>query len=341
LRQPVTVLFHDRSRRRQPDPPGSFEVIIKTLGGIAGTLAVFSALLSVFGFLLLRSHSNLLGLSNFLGHSVTDYFYEGSGFAGYTLLSVFELLVRHIYLLALAAAIFVAAKLLSRHVRFGARFPRFAGGSASGRRLLAWIFVVVAATSVLYFIHQSVPASQANDLLFSSGDQDEKLKRTDGKLKELEATYTNALTYFLLSVAVIWSAYSILPRADADERPLTPGADEGARAGRKPLPKRAGGDLSLSLGLAFLTFLVIFQLLLLPGIYGQTIYSNNFHKVVTEGLIMGDTLKVIPESKSVWLIKENPEYFILYFGDEDMLRLVRKDEVKNLSLGGRENIFGR
>lgn len=49
----------------------------------------------------------------------------------------------------------------------------------------------------------------------------------------------------------------------------------------------------------------------------------------------------IPVSDSVWLINESPDYFILYYRDEYMIRLVKKDELKSLPLTGRENIFNR
>lgn len=343
MRSPITVFFYDRSRRNEPDRSGSFDAIIKTLGGIAATIAVFAALLSVFGFLLLRAHSNLLGLSNFLDHAVTDYLYEGGGFVGYSLYSMLALFVRHIYFFVIASALFFAAKLISRRIGLRKRLSKLFGEpSAVRRKLLAWVCVVLAAISILFFTYRSLPSAEASNLLFMSGNQDEKSERTDARIEEMESAYLNALAYFLLSGAALLLACSVVRNANAGELMPTVGAEEDTSSEQKSGSRRPSVDRTSAVGQAILFLLAVFQLSMLPGIYGQTVYSNNFHKVKGE-IVLGDALKAgsIPSSDSVWLIKENPEYFIFYYRDDSMLRLIRKEEVKSLTLGGRENIFNR
>lgn len=48
---------------------------------IAAAAVGSGILLSALGFLLLRTHANMLGISSVLHHSIVDYLYEGSVFS--------------------------------------------------------------------------------------------------------------------------------------------------------------------------------------------------------------------------------------------------------------------
>lgn len=326
MRHPVTVLFYDRSRRTPAKEPGTFESLIKTLSGFAGTVTLFAALLSVFGFLLLRSNSNLLGLSNFLDHTVSDYLYAGAAFAGYTFYTAVEVFFRGAWIPLVAGGIFFAAKALAKRL-----WPRRPHTTKAARLVvlmseeLVLVCLILAVILVVYFMYESLPPTQARDLLFEFGDNGERLKRADPRLGEMKASYLKAVEYFILSCATLWAAYFISRLANS----------------RPPLAGWGAGRASVAARVA-LTLLVITQLLLLPVTYGQTAYSNKFHKVFTKELVMDDSLKGrIPDSDNVWLIEENPDYFILYYRDDYRIRLVKKDELKSLPLAGRENIFNR
>src|SRR5712675_2970905 len=67
----------DEQTREQLSPAQS---LLKAVAGLAGVLAVASAGLSIAGFFVLRTNADLLGLSTFLHHSVTDYLYVGGAF---------------------------------------------------------------------------------------------------------------------------------------------------------------------------------------------------------------------------------------------------------------------
>jgi hypothetical protein len=164
---------------------------------------------------------------------------------------------------------------------------------------------VIAAASILYSIYKTVPSAQAKDLLFSTGNIEEMSKRTDARLKEMESTYLEALGCFLLSGAVFWIAVAIAQTVDADEPSAGEDVDSSAR--RQQHSRAAGRARSVIVGQDILSLLLVFQLLLLPMIYGQTVYSNNYHKVMVEDTVMEEALRAhLPASNSIWLIKENP-----------------------------------
>jgi hypothetical protein len=335
---PITT--HQRSRSEAPDHPGSFEIILKALTGIAAALAVFSALLSIFGFLLLRAHSNLLGLSNFLDHTVTDYFYEGSAFMVYSLYSVFALLVRHIKSFVIASMIFLAARLICRRITRVKKLSGQFGKSLVARPgLLVWICLILAAVALLYFIHQSLPSGEESNLLFDAGSYDERLKRTDARLEEMKTVYLNSLVYFVLSGTVLFMVLLVVRTVNAGRVTSAVGVEKNDSEEKASGPKRPEMNRALTVGQALLYVFVILQLFMLPEVYGRTVYSNSFHRIITKDMVAGESLKGLPGSNSVFLIKENPEYFILYYRDEQTLQLIRKEEVKNISLGGKENIF--
>lgn len=274
MRQPVTVLLYDRSRRKPPDKSGAFESLIKTLSGIAGTITLFSALLSIFGFLLLRSHSNLLGLSNFLDHSVSDYFYAGAAFASYTFYSVVEVLLRDIRVVLAAVGVFFAAKALARWPRRPKpRIAKAASWAVPVSKALMWALLILAALLVVYFMYKSLPPTQAGGLLFESGDNAERLKRADVNLGGMEASYLNAVRYFILSCLALWTAYFAPRLADLGD-PARGTKKDADAASNRPTPARAGAGHASVIVRAALTLLVISQLFLLPVIYGQTVYSK-------------------------------------------------------------------
>jgi len=72
--------------QKSPQLSGPIEFIVKFLAGMAAAAAGVSGLLSLAGFLLLRAHANLLGISSVLHHSVGDYLYEGGAFLVLTIL---------------------------------------------------------------------------------------------------------------------------------------------------------------------------------------------------------------------------------------------------------------
>jgi hypothetical protein len=70
------------------------KAITTTVGWLAGSLAAISAVLGGCGFIVVRSHSHLLGLGDFLQYSNNQYVIEGSQFFLYTIIVANETILR-------------------------------------------------------------------------------------------------------------------------------------------------------------------------------------------------------------------------------------------------------
>lgn len=79
--------------------------ITTLIGWLAGSLTAISALLCVFGFIVVRSQSNLLGLGDFLRYTNDQYLIEGAQFLLHTTIYANEIILRLATLILLIIAI--------------------------------------------------------------------------------------------------------------------------------------------------------------------------------------------------------------------------------------------
>lgn len=292
------------------------DAIVKFLVGIAGIAAGVSALLSVSGFLLLRSHANMLGISSVLHHSVGDYLYEGGVFFISALLWALPAsIIGNIY--GWIGMGIIAVYLLGKRFRVVAdlygRTTKFLKLRETFQYAwIRWVYIVFAVFILLLFIGQMLPSSEAKDLLFPAGSQQEIAKRVNEKAIEgLKNQYVDTVLYVVLSGIILWGIHRI--HKDAEEK------------------------LS-SIGRLFLYLLFVIQLVLLPVNYGQTVYSSDFHKV-TELILDNNLQGKFPRSENIWLLNKNDSEFVFYSGDTQEVFLVQKRHVLNIAAKERANIF--
>lgn len=88
------------------------KAITTTVGWLAGSLAAISAVLGGCGFVVIRGHSHLLGLGDFLQYSNDQYVIEGSQFVLYTTIVANETVLRigALVLLAVGIPVLILAK---------------------------------------------------------------------------------------------------------------------------------------------------------------------------------------------------------------------------------------
>jgi hypothetical protein len=294
----------------------SIDVIVKLLGTITGAIAGVSALLSVAGFLLLRAHANLLGISSVLYHTIGDYLYEGGVFFLSTLIwALPTLIIGNIYGRILLGAIVL--------LLLGKRFANNAELISKVKKLLKlektlrqswihWICIVVAIFLFLLCIYQLLPSPEAKDLLFPAGNQLEiKMRVSEDGLTKLENSYVHSILYILFSCLILWGIQNLW---------------QGIK------------DNISFIGLLFLYLLLLLQLILLSVKYGQTVYPNDYHKV--DEIVLDKKLDgKIPQSENIWLLNETGEELVLYFGDLQKVFLMQKSQILNIVIKERENIF--
>ena len=320
------------------------EVIINFVGGIAIVTAIISALLSASGFLVLRSHANLLGLSSFLHHSIGDYLYEGGVFFILTFLWALPAsIIGNLYGWVFVAG--VSLYLLGKRIKYLSILLRKFAEKLKPKEIfqqawIRWICIVVAAFLFLVCIYQISPSLEAKDLLFPTGNQQEVAKRAAPKsAEEMESRYEYSLLYVILSGLVLWGINKI----HQDQEKKSSSAllyvyDWLKSSYTEELKTEQKTELLFVLGRLFLVLLFTVELVLLPINYGQSVYSNDFQKV-NELMLAEKFQNETPRSENLWLIKENPDSFIIYFGDTQEIRLIQKTHVVSISISGRENIF--
>lgn len=285
---------------------GTLLGLFKDAATIAGGAAV---LLTVAGFLVLRSHAAVLGLDSLLHHSITDYASQGGAFLLTVLLWALPTLATRLLfwavLLALAVYIYLDGAPEAQW--------RIRNWLTLGRRIEAWpLSVTAAALATGFALWRLLPSPEAVDLLFATGDQSEiALRATELGTQQLKADFLDGLLAALAAGALLFLAWRSLPAC---------------RHGFPPAVR----VLLIGLG--------ILLVLLLPVQYGQTIFSNDFHRIESYALDP-EAQKVLPASREVWLLGHSSEGFVFYFRDSFTVSLVAKDALKQLSVGERRNIF--
>jgi len=313
-------------------------------GWIAGITAGVSALLSVAGFMLLKSHAHLLGLSGLFHHSVQDYLYQGGNFCISTLFwalpaSIFGNI--YVRILVVIIALYLLGKRLGLLTNITQRLN---ATETFQQPWVRWVAIIAAASLFILFINEILPSPDAQDLLFATSRHPEIAKRTTpDAITALKNQYLFSILYVLISAIILWSINRI--HRDPEKKSssallyvydrLTGKADEHHVEDKPPEKK---GDLLSALGRLFLYLLFLVQLALLPIQYGKTVYPNTFHRV--SNLILDEKLQGrISQSKNIYLLNERDDELVFYFGDTQEVSLVKKDKILNIALKSQENIF--
>jgi hypothetical protein len=197
---------------------------------------------------------------------------------------------------------------------------------------------------VIVCINHELSLIGAKDLLFATSSHPEIAKRaTEGALKTLEGQYVTSVLYVILSALVLWFINHIHqdPKKKSSSALLyvydrfTEKATGYQVEEKAPKPQ---GELFSALGRLTLYLLFLVQLVLLPVQYGKTVSPNMFHRV--SSLILDEKLQgKIPQSENIYLLNERDNELVLYFGDTQEVSLVKKDNILNIALKSRENIF--
>ena len=179
--------------------------ISKFFGWIAGILAGVSAMLSVAGFMLLKSHAHLLGLSGVFHHSVQDYLYQGGNFFISTLFWALPVSIFGNTYIRILAAI-VALYLLGRRIGlFTSIIQRLNASETFQQPWVRWIIILAAAILFIMFINAILPPPEAKDLLFATGRHPEIAKRpTPDAITALKNQYILSILYVLISAFILW-----------------------------------------------------------------------------------------------------------------------------------------
>lgn len=276
-------------------------------------MAAISALLSAFGFLILHANASLLGVSpSLLHYTIQDYLYVGVSFLAWWMLTI----VGNLYIWLLFFVIIFAPYLLSK-----LKLPKL-----FQHLCIPWICIVTSILILFLFIYKILPVPEAKNLLFFNGNQQEIQKEiqnraTDEGLNKLESRYVYTHLYIIiLSGLILWSINRI-----HQTWKIKQGRVFGA-------------------GRLFLFLLFSVELILLPTNYGNSVYTNYFHKVELDlncKIQSNSKLKEdLGKSTNVWLLKETPSSFIIYLdGDAKSVHLIPNAQVLSLSITKRQNIF--
>ncbi len=130
--------------------------ITTSIGWLAGSLAAISAVLGGCGFIVVRSHSSLLGLGDFLQYSNHQYVIEGAQFLLYTIFVANETVLRMgvLLLLTIGVPFFVYAK----SARWAKIRDRLKNRMGSLVKKHAWLFLLLACIVLIgLFFFRLVP----------------------------------------------------------------------------------------------------------------------------------------------------------------------------------------
>jgi hypothetical protein len=308
-----------------------FDISLKLISGLGGLILIASTLLSIAGFLVLRSHNNMLGVAEFLSNSFTDYLYEGGTFFLYLISVALPIsIIRNSHLWLLGVGLFSLFLLSKRSVRVTNMFSKIVKRSrikniseTFGMRLF---YISCAVCLIIYCIYKILPSLDAGNLLFTQPNhikaQTEILRRSiEEGIDGLRIDYENAILYVILSAIAVWGINRILK-------------------------DKAGKSFSMVCK-AILYLLMTVELILLPIKYGESIYSNDFHRI--KDIKVTEKYKIESESNGnnisntydspKWLLKENSDYYVIYDGKLQKLILLHKSPGLAITLGERGNIF--
>jgi len=298
-----------------------FEKIIKVLGMIAGITGVVSTILSALGFIVLRSHANLLGLSSIFYHSVGDYLYEGGiFFANLIFWALPASIMINFYgfwswltiVFVLFITLYLRLKDTNRIKNIDKKIKHII--TPLQKSWFRWIYFIFAIIIITFCIHRILPSSAAKDLLFVNIQSEEIIKRiSQQNIEEMEIAFTNLIHYIIISVLLIFVNNKII---------------------NKHFESEAFSKISKKL----LYSLLVVELFMLPIKYGQIAYSNEFHSV--REIVTNDQLsKHISNNEKCFLISRNPDSFIFYAVNEQKIIWIQQKNVNILSLGERVNIL--
>jgi len=318
--------------------PGLLGVIPKFMVKLTSIMAAISVTLSATGFLILRSNANLLGLSSFLHHSVGDYLYEGARFFISTLWVLTASITRNLYWWTIVVSIAAALYLLRVRFRLFQRIAKkLELADILQRSWIRCICIVLAVFLLLLCTYRVLPSTEARDLLFAASDHQEITKRaTEESIENLKSRYANSFLYITISIIILWGISKIHHDPEKESASALLCVYSRYTARQLKTPEKA--ELFSAIGRLFLYLLFIVELTLVPINYGQSIHSNDFHKV--KDLFLEEKLEgKIPRSENCWLLYQNAEEFVLYFGDTAQVLLVSKEQVLSIAIGERCNIF--
>lgn len=311
--------------------------ILNVFGGAASALTIFLAIVSSAGLLVLRANANLLGISSFLHHSVGDYIYEGGIFFLNTFVWAFPAaLFGNVSGWILGGLILVL--ILGKNLNL---FPNLREKwntkyNNLKKPWLQWLLVLIILGGCIY---QILPSIYAKDLLFAYSDNVEEqsmiekeiqIRATQESSDHLSTDYERAILYILLSSLLLLSIINMRQNKI-----------------KKSQRDRDAHEFLFSIGKKILYLLFVIELILLPIKFGQVVYSNEFHQIGS--LVLNNEIKektgAAEDStnqislENQWLIKENPDSYVIYSGKKQELIIFQKSQVLSISIKGRKNIF--
>lgn len=280
------------------------------IGAMLGAIAAGGAtLISVAGFLVLRSHARLLGLSDALHHSFAEYVQEGGAFVLATVTwTVPVAVVRQLpEIIGLVVLCLFGWKVIAdrKSLAWVRRIiPRRV------EEVLKWCFLALLFGVALKGASELLPDRGSRDLLFKGVADEAVLKRTsDAGIKSLELRYVEGFLWLIASVAGTGSVVRYLF-----------------------IRKRS---IRRSLWLHVLLLVVAWQIVLLPAKYGELVYPTYFHHV--EHIVWQEAGSELNNSGELWLVQESEGDVILYDSALRRVFLLQRGIVRALVLGRQSN----
>jgi hypothetical protein len=338
-------------------PPRLLEALLKFLAAFASIVVLISATFSAGGYLVLRSNANLLGITSVLHHSVGDYLYEGAYFFLYSLASALPACTignEYVWLLGGLVVLYLLGKNSKGLSGFFHNIATKMKISLIFKQSwMRWLCLLAAVFLIVLLILRIYSSLGPQDLFFVNPDQKEAQAeiaiRASAESKELACDYERAVLYVILSVFTLWLVGKVLQ--DREEKPISvtlyvSGCLRSGRSNEQDVAQQSGKVL-LIFGKLFLYLLFAIELVLLPIKFGQSVYPNEFHQVknlVTDKSLKGEmksdrTSKDEAHDGTRWLIRENPDSYVLYYGKSKQLVIIPKSHVLRISLDRRRNIF--
>ena len=305
--------------------PAFFSAMLRNISVFT---AIITPMATFFGFLALRSHANMLGLSINLHHSIIEYIYEGGVFCT-VILSLVILICGSVLLFLRTAIIKRSKRILEKDKENTSSNKNTYTKTLLQNKYLALniLAAFIGVVSISYL-------SSSTDLLFAANNHPGFKLRLESKdfLRFIYILFISVFTIILLLISII-SAISIRDETLKDPSRSTQQNEE---AWDKLTKERFLN--SFNSYIYIILFLIFTVLSTLSIGYGTLIISNDFHQV-HELQFFEEGEKRITINSDLWLISEKNDQYVFYNKDSQLLHLMLKDNVIKIDLKGKTDIF--
>ena len=314
-----------------------FKPVSSTIGWLGGGVAGLTVLLSSLGFLVLRSHHDLLGITGIVPIPPDSWTTEGARFLYNSTFFLMAGIFRRGWIL-LCVLLSALVLFVWSNNSLSAKVAAVTEHKVLKVLIIGCSFVGFLGLVVLFFFHESV----SNLLVVHQFFDTEIVKRSLQNMPKLRERF--ALLEALLLLGFVWliclpRLLNMTRKIATKESPDTPKKNADVSKEKSPL---FAFQYPVWYGILWGIFLV--SLILFPMNYGKLAVSNDFYKVRLFTLNELNDSHGTPQKayEEGWLLYKDDTIIILYRGRAaagEPIHILQRKNFARIHIVGLENIF--